>query len=78
MPRFDCFNMATQVYIERERERELTLNIIINPPPLPPNSPAQDYDYSRAGFLGIDDFIRMYHSLLYVKSVSESQLTATH
>ncbi|XP_064393377.1 1-phosphatidylinositol 4,5-bisphosphate phosphodiesterase gamma-1-like [Halichondria panicea] len=30
-----------------------------------------DFDYSRSGFLSIEDFFRMYDSLVYVKSIGE-------
>jgi len=33
----------------------------------------QDFDYSRAGYLSVEDFFRMYDSLVYVKSVSSVQ-----
>lgn len=33
----------------------------------------QDFDYSKSGYLGIDDFFNLYHSLAYVRSVSDRQ-----
>ena len=33
----------------------------------------KDFDYTKSGTIGLEEFVNMYHMLIYVKSVSEQQ-----
>ena len=38
--------------------------------PLPPSHSKKDFDYTKSGTIGLEEFVNMYHMLIYVKSVS--------
>ena len=37
---------------------------------LSPSLLCQDFDYTKSGSIGVDEFINLYHTLIYVRSVS--------
>ena len=60
----------------------LLSSLPLSSPPLPspllpllsfPLRSKKDFDYTKSGTIGLEEFVNMYHMLIYVKSVSEQQ-----